>query len=656
MYSTEPHLVLGSHFKRCVARRLQWSMIVVMLTAIIASSTAIAQSIGETAKLGGDPRAAEVEHARQLAQSGDLETAQQILSDLLMESPDYPFALYELAIIQSWDQRYDEAVASLRRLLMLQPENTGLHSEIGRVLLWKATRRGESAVFHEAIAEFESRLNAEPADCQSRKQIGIALIELREFEQAHGCLKEAIRRCPDDEEAFRLLAESYTKGSNTSLAIASYAELISKFPKNPDTRWSLSNLLISVGNLDSATRVCNETLRQYPYHAPSRILTGKLWLWQGQLDSAARAFEFAKISSGTSPEPCLGLGEIAMRRRDFAEAMTQYRKAFRLEPGNRLAKMQLGIAKRNAGPVFLFEQSALDASEGMDHSRDFGEGRMSFSPHAEFRVWYTRWVFQQDGLEDQSRDDFSIAWSGQIAQWLSVGAQCGYSSFGQNADTDKSLLGGAASIHVTLPAAITASVTCARDPLSESFATLNGNYYSDKLGGGIGVPISSRLTFFGELSHEWRHGRFEAGYWNDYHAQWVVLGEVDDNSFRWSGMTQLSLKFSNRPYFGVDARWSIQRTQTLVVLPYWSPESFPEERLNLVLADVSLGIARLDLQAGISHVYDGSEWGFGGRGSLTVLVGHFLEIGAEARYDEIGSEVPWDGREWRGFVRAIRPW
>jgi len=587
-----------------------------------------------------------LKRAHELAEKLQFDDAAKILRDVLSVDNSDPAVMYELATILGWDGKYDESIALYRSLLKLQPENTGLHLEIGRVFLWQADRTGNDKYRRAAIKEFESQIQRNPADCFALKQIGAANLKLGQTEAASSALASAIKLCPNDYEAERLLAETYAAKKEFTKAVELLRRLTDRIPQNPDLRWQLGDFLIQTGDIDSAEKEFQTVLRKYPYHAGALIGLARVHQWKGQLSQSAGYFQSATLwTSMKNPAPFLGLGDVESIREHWSAAKEYYKRALTIDPKNEDAKLKLRQAQWMVGPRLNFEYSNYQASQGLNSAMIGGEAKINIYENGSLTFRYDKYQYSEEQTPDLIRDDYYLSWSQHITGWLKAELGFTLSEFPVNPGESRKLYGWTADVIVTPVPTTTLYLSYNRIPVSESYATISPNYYSDILSTGIDSKFSQQfsLQLNGSLARQ--HGSFAAGYRNSYYSRWVDLAIIPDLSERIRTEGQFSFQVSDNPTIYIRAGASILKSVRAEHVPYWAPKSFPQEQIILNFSKV-IDRVSIDLESRGTHVHEGSEWGYGASASLTLLFGNIIKIGGSASVQQVGTIVPWNGTRY----------
>lgn len=194
------------------------------------------------------------------ASSRHLADAEDLCHRMLAVSPEDSRPLSTLARIRSLAGSYVEAIDLARRALDRDPENRKALYDLA-VSLGKEDRHGESLPIWRKLSALV------PGDASVRSALGVALIELGDFEAAETELRKA-------------------------------ADLK---PECPDIDGNLATALQQNGRLAEAEAVYEAALRLHPEHAMHRLSLALLKLGQGRYEEGWQEYEWRwKCGDATS--------------------------------------------------------------------------------------------------------------------------------------------------------------------------------------------------------------------------------------------------------------------------------------------------------------------------------------------------------------------
>jgi tetratricopeptide (TPR) repeat protein len=127
---------------------------------------------------------------------------------LLSDSPDDPVLLYNFGMALSDQNRLDEAISHLERLLQLEPDHAN-----GRVALGVAqTRAGK---IDQAVQTLQKALEADPKNPWAHRNLAVGLLKLKRTEEGVQHLRHAVELNPKDELAWYGLGEALEVAGDT---------------------------------------------------------------------------------------------------------------------------------------------------------------------------------------------------------------------------------------------------------------------------------------------------------------------------------------------------------------------------------------------------------------------------------------------------------
>ena len=150
-------------------------------------------------------------------------------------------------------------------------------------------------------------------------------------------------------EAYGKLGQIYHAYSLTSSARDCYLNASLLAPK--DFRW-----LYLLGRLDQQDGRFEEAIRRYqlartlrPAYAALLVNMGNIFLELNRLEDAGESFRAALAIDENSPATHYGLGQVAMSKRNYAEAVKHFEKTLTQSPGANRVHYSLAMAYRGLG-------------------------------------------------------------------------------------------------------------------------------------------------------------------------------------------------------------------------------------------------------------------------------------------------------------------
>lgn len=229
-------------------------------------------------------------------------------------------------------RQLDEAVASYRLALLIQPELAAAHYNLGNVL----RAQGE----HEAAAQsYRCALALRPDLAVAHNNLGNALRDLGRFEEAAAALERAIELQPD-----------YAAAHN-----------------------NLGSALFECKRIDAAAACFRQAIRLQPDLAVAHKNLGDAHKDQGQFADAVTCYRQALALGLNTVDALNNLGITFREMGQYAEAIACYRRVLALDADQAAAWCNLGLACHETGKLVEAEQHlrhaiALQADFAIAHN------------------------------------------------------------------------------------------------------------------------------------------------------------------------------------------------------------------------------------------------------------------------------------------------
>ncbi len=320
-----------------------------------------------------------VSYAEALIESNELSAATRVLQKVPREDP---IAQFESGLLLA---RYGEYTASERHLMLARPAYPD-PSVAAYNLAFVQYLQGK---FSECAATLEEI--PEPLESGDiLNLLGLALIEMEEFQKAAQILQEAARKHPLDERNYVAIARLSVEGAvppslalefldrgvthlpaspvlhvqrgHLRLSQGRYGEAASDYRKamqlQPDSetaRLGLAFVLVEAQRHEEAIDLLKETIRRNPSSAYAHYLRGEITMARGvQPDTPEEAESLRHLQRAIALQPDLvpahtALGKLSLKRNDVGAAVRELETSIRLDPEATPAYYQLSIAYRKAG-------------------------------------------------------------------------------------------------------------------------------------------------------------------------------------------------------------------------------------------------------------------------------------------------------------------
>jgi len=245
------------------------------------------------------PRAAAFlnNRAQVLAEDGRIDEAIRDLRRAVQAEPRFAAGFTHLGILLQREARREEALAAFRRAIALEPRNALALYNLGLLLLIARDLAG-------AQAAFERVLEVEPAHAMALNNLGVVLRESGRTDAAHGCFERAVRADASNLEALNNLAIAQRQRGDPAAARASYARAIQLGAASPAVFLDAASVALDAGHVDESQGLYERAL------------------------GARAGWADAEY----------GLGQVALRRHDFATGWRGYERRFETRPPQAIAR------------------------------------------------------------------------------------------------------------------------------------------------------------------------------------------------------------------------------------------------------------------------------------------------------------------------------
>jgi tetratricopeptide (TPR) repeat protein len=277
--------------------------------------------------------------------AGNLREAEQFYLQILQADPGNADAHHLVGVVAFQTGRYEQAVASIRRAVNLNPSVVQYYTNLG--LACEALGR-----LDEAASAYQQAIRLQPAAADAHNNLANLRHQQGRVQEAIGHCREALRCRPDFPEAHNNLGNALLALGQTDQAIDCFRQALRIDPNFPKAHNNLGNALKAQDRLDDAFRCYAEAVRLNPHYAEAFYNWGLALEQKGEFDEAGKCFHQALRINPNFAEAYNSVGIGLQRDGKADEAIRSFQEALRLKP-------HLGEACTNLGNVH-WEEGRLD--------------------------------------------------------------------------------------------------------------------------------------------------------------------------------------------------------------------------------------------------------------------------------------------------------
>jgi tetratricopeptide (TPR) repeat protein len=251
-------------------------------------------------------------------------------------------ALHNLGVALARLGKLDEAVASFREALALNPRAASTHKNLAVALR-------EQGKLSDAVVHYAEAARLEPESAAAHYDLGRALFDAGRHEDAVASLQAAIRLNAELWQAHHDLGRCLAKLGKKKEAIAAYEEAIQIKPDSADAHNNLGILLEQTRRYPEAIESFRRALRFDPNSSETHSNLGVALAGMGKLEDAVVSYREALRIAPRSAAAYNNLGNVLRSLGHLPESAASLEEAIRLLPSYAEAHNNLGITRLQMG-------------------------------------------------------------------------------------------------------------------------------------------------------------------------------------------------------------------------------------------------------------------------------------------------------------------
>jgi tetratricopeptide (TPR) repeat protein len=224
----------------------------------------------------------------------------------------------------------------------------------------------------EAMSHYRQAIELRPGYAEAHYNLGRLLAERGEFNDAISHYEAVLATNPADVEARNNLGATLFQAGRVDDAIANYQEALAVRPDYADASCNLADALLAKGDIDGAITHYRTCVAVLPSHADAQYNLASALLRKGRIDEAIMHYEKALELLPENADAHVNLGSALLAKGRIVDAIGQYKEALQLAPENLAAKSNLAWllatssdpSLRNGPEAVLLAEQASRSSGG----------------------------------------------------------------------------------------------------------------------------------------------------------------------------------------------------------------------------------------------------------------------------------------------------
>jgi tetratricopeptide (TPR) repeat protein len=278
-----------------------------------------------------------------LAKQGKIDDAIVSLERALAIYPKSEHAHNNLGIaLRKRDPR--KAVEHLRKAVELDPDFTEAKVNLGAALLELGEADEARKAFAEALAQ-------DPKSAMTHFRLGSVLLDRSDLEGARGHFETSLKLNPTHADTHNSLGVVHLRQGDLAGAMAEFQAALRIEPEHPDAHSNVGIASLRQGRKQEGLAELETAIRLNPRHADAHATLGAILAQDGTLDLAIPHFRAAVEADATNAIAQNNLGAALLQKGDIDGAVEHLRLAVKSNPRHADAQSNLGIALLQKGDV-----------------------------------------------------------------------------------------------------------------------------------------------------------------------------------------------------------------------------------------------------------------------------------------------------------------
>lgn len=284
-------------------------------------------------------------------ESGNLDQAKNLFSELLLIEPENADIIHALGIMACQNRDFHEAIPLLKKAVQIESKRPEFYNNLGNAFKM-------AGLFSDAVEAFCSALELCPessaihlnlakaltengskdeADIHyqyaallpekpiiAHYQAALAWLKVDRNREAIKCFEHLLRLQPDCPESYSNLGTAHFKSGNFELAIANFRQALELQPDNPEAHYNWGAALQSQGHVDLAISMFQSTLEKSPEHINALKNLAKALREKRNINASLSYYRRALVLQPDDPELHSSYSLTLLLNGEFSEGWKAY--------------------------------------------------------------------------------------------------------------------------------------------------------------------------------------------------------------------------------------------------------------------------------------------------------------------------------------------
>jgi len=235
---------------------------------------------------------------------------------------------------------------------------------------WKVLGVSLKTQGKDALHALQKAVTLLPDDAEARSNLGNALRDHGQLEEAAACYRRALEIKPDYAGAYNNLGNVLLDLGRPDDAVTSYRRALEIKPDYAEAYNNLGIVLRLQSRAAEAAASCRQALEFKPDYAAAHSSLGNALLDLGQLADAAASYRRALALSPDFAEAHSNLGNALRGLGEFDQAAAHYRRALEIQPEYAATHSNLGNVLQDLGRL---DEAAASYRRALDIKPDYAQ-------------------------------------------------------------------------------------------------------------------------------------------------------------------------------------------------------------------------------------------------------------------------------------------